>query len=369
MLEFWKSIGVVREFSVYFLSEWCGERWNTRKIFDTPMGFSSTNNPVKSQKKQFKQFFTCWVIMTTHRAILMICEKYLVTTSKCAKMFSFIRHSNAIVKMNAKDLNIEKFVRSSENEVLYFSFDTIYKINLETKNCTCRWYCAYAACQHKVRAFNLFDVQDHVSKFVFRAKKGRKDEKDRAAEAVANVFASTNSHLTFHCLVILPFQLIQLNTHLNAYYNSIYLTESKYLISRQPNSSLELLKDYKNRDHSWNSLMQRIESLPDSPSEPIIMDLDRQYLTSTNESQLDFKHQFDATIQVLKSPKVEKKVSKTKRVKTMDRGQVLSQLQPDNEPKRGRGRLKLIHVDSENVPIAAKGPGRGAKAKKALVHQ
>ena len=121
MLEFWKSIGVVQEFSVYFLSEWCGERWNTWKIFDTPMGFASTNNPVESQNKQFKQFFTCWVIKTLHRAILMICKKYLVATSKCVKKFSFIRHSNAIVKLKAKDLNAERFVRSAENEVLYFN--------------------------------------------------------------------------------------------------------------------------------------------------------------------------------------------------------------------------------------------------------
>ena len=123
--------------------------------------------------------------------------------------------------------------------------------------------------------------------------------------------------------------------------------------------------------------MQSIESLPDSPSVPIIMDLDRQYQTVINESQMDFKQQLNATIQVLKPPKVEKKVPKSTTIKTMDRGKVLSQLQPDIEPKRGRGRppkvIPAIGIDSENVPIVEKGPGgsagRGAKAKKALVHQ
>ena len=52
--------------------------------------------------------------------------------------------------------------------------------------------------------------------------------------------------------------------------------------------------------------MKNIESLHDSSSTPIIIDLDKQLSILNSQSQLDFKLQLDSTIQVLKSLKLKK---------------------------------------------------------------
>ena len=112
---------------------------------------------------------------------------------------------------------VERFVRISATEVIYFSFVEIYKINLEEKTCSCRWYMAYASCQHKVRGFELFDIQDAVSVFTFRKRSGRKGEKEKSDAATTVAAAATQAIVvpTGRAYDLSHLQLIKLNTFLN----------------------------------------------------------------------------------------------------------------------------------------------------------
>ena len=187
---------------MYFLSEWVNnDRWNTWKvrvnlfcclllnllqililiqlinivqIFNTPMGFASTNNPVESQNKQFKQFFTLWVILSVIEALKIIMERYLVTVAKIlhSRTFQQSRTPTARIKQLSRGLDAICFVRILQNLVLYFSIRSIYRINVEMKSCTCRFFLAYRSCSHQHRSFELFDIQDASNKFVYRPKKG-----------------------------------------------------------------------------------------------------------------------------------------------------------------------------------------------------
>ena len=190
----------------------------------------------------------------------MLCTKYLVAVSKNAKQFAHVRHSTTVVRSKASDLFVERFVRTSTNEVMYYSYVEIYKLNLQDKTCSCRWFMAYASCQHKVRGFELFDIQDAVAVFQFRKKPGKKSEKEKSDAATAVAAAATQSIVesTGRAYDLSQLQLIKLSTLLKAYYYTLYMTESKHLIQTQLQYRLPLLVTFKKNNYTWNGLMDSI---------------------------------------------------------------------------------------------------------------
>ena len=136
------------------------------------------------------------------------------------KKFKDTRNANAITKTKAQELEFARFLRQ-ENFVLFFSVRSIYKIDLVNKTCTCRFFLAYCSCQHKHRAFELFDIQDASVKFVFRAKKGPKARKIQNGQSTSKVVNS----------IFTSIQSIELDTHLNSYYQMLYANLSLGLIN------------------------------------------------------------------------------------------------------------------------------------------
>ena len=182
-----------------------------------------------------------------------------------------------------------------------------------------------------------------------------------------------------------PLQLIQVNTHLNAYQHYNYLNVSKDLMDLGQHHLMPLVKERHSKSLDWSDYFDGIQDsyypcetmAAPTPIKVPFTDLVNESVYSTAASS-SFQSQLDATQKVLKPTKASKKTSK------MNRTDALSQLQTvdDSEgattdksaavkPRRGRP-PKLKQPVDENAPIIPKaggGAGRGAKAKPALVHQ
>ena len=169
---------------------------------------------------------------------------------------------------------------------------------------------------------------------------------------------------------------------LNAYFNFLYITESKNCLSLYNHSSLPSvasLFETQQGKFQQNKLLSSISQIPNSihPQEfvptPQVIFVEQPAHEQQNAiqgSNLLFQSQMKA-------------ISNEFKVVKMDRGTVLSQMNLNNDaaPKRGRGRpfkdpnapRAATKLKNENLTPKKKGAGggagRGSKAKKALLDQ
>ena len=191
----WRSCNL-GEFTEYFTKQWDGDRWSTWQIFYTPPGFASTNNPVEACNKFLKQQFTRYHSLTVLEAVTMLVDKiipyYCVASNQTT--YATFRKPDKVLKVRANKLNAAKFHRSdiSPNIVRYYGFDELITIDVDLRICSCRWFNAYACCQHNYRAMILYDIQFDQARFVNRT---------RHRKTVAVVPVATDHLLGIQCLV------------------------------------------------------------------------------------------------------------------------------------------------------------------------
>ena len=209
------------------------------------------------------------------------------------------------------------------------------------KTCSCRYYLAYNSCHHKYKAFEIYDIQDRSCKFTFRERRGAKSklEKNRLA-AVAKEKSPLETEPT-GLFNNWPLQKIQLNMQLNAYFNFLYITESKNCLSLYNHSSLlsvASLFETQQGKFEWNKLLSSISQIPDSihPQEfvptPQVISVEQPAHEQQNAiqgSNLLFQSQMKA-------------ISNEFKVVKMDRGTVLSQMNLNNDAAPIQMPLKLL---------------------------
>ena len=271
---------------------------------------------------------------------------------------------------------------TNETASLFFSYRSIYKINIDNLTCTCRFFLAYSSCPHKHMAIQLFDVQDPSNKFCFRAKKGRPDKQ---AKACSSEIVSAQPSSIFS-----PVQLIKINTHLSAYHNFLYLNLSSELINTAQHDRLPLCKQIYKKPFEWSTFF---DSIPDclinkflkaptlyASSNTLVLTDTKTDSTAAakNEPSIVFQSQLTNQLNILKPPKALKAV-KTSKAFGERRSAVLSQLATWDDVnattsqvvvKKPVGRpKKVVDENAEPKKGPGGGPGRQAKAKSALKHQ
>ena len=246
-------------------------------------------------------------------------EKYLVTAALCISKnaFKLTRTANVMTKKFASELDTTRFVRQ-DDLALFFSNRSIYKINMLLKICNCRYFLAYSSCQHMHRSLELYDIQDASNKFVFRQKKGAKPKNLKSI--------NSNSHFSHSALVIS--QLIQLNTHFNAYHFFLYVNQSKDMISNGQYNYLPLVRQVYKKNFDWVTHFDLIpDSIPVSPGlalapSPYLFNLSATNVETDDDSK-EFQSQLHSTLQSLAPVK---KASKKTKPLVLSRQDVLSQI-------------------------------------------
>ena len=123
------------------------------KIFESPVGVASTNNPVESCNKQFKQFYTKHSQLTMIQCVKMMVERFIpdILEMTYKNPFNTYRRPSVDVRSASVLLKIDHFERISDEIILYYDRRSIQNINTVTKTCSCRWFLAYATCSHILR--------------------------------------------------------------------------------------------------------------------------------------------------------------------------------------------------------------------------
>ena len=153
----WKSWHLTK-FAQYFRKQWVDSRFNKWCVHNTPMGYSSTNNPIESYNNTIKRFFTNRVRLNVVTAL----EKFqdaVEYEGSINSIFNTVKIVNKTLVSKAKKLEILKF-STTDNLIFKYSHINGKKsyINVEKKWCSCSTMADKGICEHLVRVAIIVDI-------------------------------------------------------------------------------------------------------------------------------------------------------------------------------------------------------------------
>ena len=152
----WEAKGL-NEFKEYFEKQWVKNKFNKWQIYHSPNGFATTNNPCESFNKYIKLKFTNHESFSLLQLIKIICEDLIpyYSTNSSNKSIMRYRSADAKIKQQSLVLKPDQFHQpiffNISDFIYFFGESSIYKIDIESKTCTCRWHKAYGSCKHIYR--------------------------------------------------------------------------------------------------------------------------------------------------------------------------------------------------------------------------
>ena len=87
-------------FQEYFNDQWC-KKFHNWKIYNSPHGLASTNNPVESINKLIKQYFTNYISKPLLEIVRIIVEQFIPFWCNSEKEWKNIRPFSPELKKNS----------------------------------------------------------------------------------------------------------------------------------------------------------------------------------------------------------------------------------------------------------------------------
>ena len=169
----------LQKFKQYFIDQWLTGSFNNWQIFNTPAGYSTTQNPEESFNGQIKDVFTEFERLT----VLGACEsmrKICLHYSENQPVFKLVKDKcNATIKL-AKECLRTDFVQTDPNTLWY---KNKYQIILEPRFCSCAYFIDEGTCKHHVGACIITNHVDYSDReFVIAKGKGRPKKNAKGAQ-------------------------------------------------------------------------------------------------------------------------------------------------------------------------------------------
>ena len=169
----------LQKFKQYFIDQWLTGSFNNWQIFNTPAGYSTTQNPEESFNGQIKDVFTEFERLT----VLGACEsmrKICLHYSENQPVFKLVKDKcNATIKL-AKECLRTDFVQTDPNTLWY---KNKYQIILEPRFCSCAYFIDEVTCKHHVGACIITNHVDYSDReFVIAKGKGRPKKNAKGAQ-------------------------------------------------------------------------------------------------------------------------------------------------------------------------------------------
>ena len=169
----------LQKFKQYFIDQWLNGSFNNWQIFNTPAGYSTTQNPEESFNGQIKEVFTEFERLT----VLGACEsmrKICLHYSENQPVFKLVKDKcNSTIKL-ARECSRTDFVQTDPNTLWYKSK---YQITLEPRYCSCPYFIDEGTCKHHVGACIITNHVDYNDReFVIAKGKGRPKKNAKGAQ-------------------------------------------------------------------------------------------------------------------------------------------------------------------------------------------
>ena len=172
------KIGAAKFFT-YFNIQWISSCFNLWQIYNTPAGFSTTQSPQESFKKDVKLTFTDYCKLTVHECLQALMVTIINYYSVNMNPFSLIATPNELCIKKSKSLELKsnRFLLTHSNNILYQNDakTSTFCINLDYKSCTCTYYLDKKICLHLIAASKIFKRDSGLSNEhdeFYTAKKG-----------------------------------------------------------------------------------------------------------------------------------------------------------------------------------------------------
>ena len=111
----WKSWNLIN-FAKYFRKQWVESKFNKWCVFNTPKGYSTTNNPIESYNNTIKRFFTNRVRLNVVTALEAF-EEAVKYESSINNIFETTKKVKPYLVVKAKSLELNKF--STDDKDIY----------------------------------------------------------------------------------------------------------------------------------------------------------------------------------------------------------------------------------------------------------
>jgi hypothetical protein len=186
----WKTVPGLVAFEQYFSEQWLESDFCNWQIFNSPQGFASTNNSIKSFNSRIKKFFTKREKLSLSRTIDRLCDELITYYSVHMPEFKWFREPRPKDKKVALAFDSKEFQMKDANIIIHQGKISKHLINIELKNCSCRWFLAYAMCAHLIKAGELFSfrIDDRArTRFVHRPTRGRKKQNSDFRQHFENI--------------------------------------------------------------------------------------------------------------------------------------------------------------------------------------
>ena len=138
-------------FCKYFHKQWVESRFCNWCVFSSPIGYTTTNNPIESYNNTIKRFFTNRLKLTLFHVLEIfktviqyesskneILQKDLLVTKK------LVNKANTLPMSRIKKISPNKYTYEHRN-------GKIANINLSEKFCSCNVMCDKGICEHLVK--------------------------------------------------------------------------------------------------------------------------------------------------------------------------------------------------------------------------
>ena len=168
----------LQEFKAYFIGQWLTGHFINWQIFNTPPGYSTTQNPEESFNNQVKEIFTEFERLTVLGACNAI-HKMCVYYSEHQPTFMLYRNKcNKTINL-AKECDKSDFVQYDPN---VFWYKGKYQVILEPRYCSCTYFIDEGTCKHHVAACIISNHIDYNDReFAIVKSRGRPKKNAKGA--------------------------------------------------------------------------------------------------------------------------------------------------------------------------------------------
>ena len=152
----WKSWDL-NNFAAYFRKQWVDSQFNKWGVFNTPIGYSSTNNPIESYNNTIKRFFTNRVRLNVVTALERF-EEAVKFESNTNNKFQTVKIVTPTLVTKSKKLELNKFKKIGDNYIYAHKNGSKSYIDVVNKVCSCKVMSDKGICEHLVRVAIIEDI-------------------------------------------------------------------------------------------------------------------------------------------------------------------------------------------------------------------
>ena len=182
------------KFLKYFKAQWMDSIFCNWRIFQTPPGFTTTNNPIESYNAIIKKFFTNRLKLNIIPALETFKNECIGPESSRKFEYATKKTITRSMENKSKKLKIENFKKIDKHLYKYkHTKGDISTINLNNETCTCNEIVDKGVCIHLIRVallekYNLQGMitNDKFSTRLMRRKKPASEDKNSSSSFSAN---------------------------------------------------------------------------------------------------------------------------------------------------------------------------------------